>query len=240
MKRKLMLIGWLFLSVCIHAQISTVDSKTLKTISDNWVATDGLNRELPDYSQVGDRKKNKTVGIFYYVWHGAHGNKVYDVTRILKENNKNPHWGPVKAYHFWGEPEYGYFCSIDPFVIRHDLQMLSNADIDFMFFDTTNGVTYLDVVNKICDISLDMRKQGTRTPQICFTTNSHSGRTMNVLYDKFYSQAKYRDLWFYWDGKPVIMGLATDPELRKDVKEFFTIKFSWAWTDAKNKPNHWQ
>ena len=49
---------------------------------------------------------------------------------------------------FWGEPEYGYFRAGDPFVIRHDLQMLSNADIDFIFFDVTNAVTYLDVVNK--------------------------------------------------------------------------------------------
>ena len=93
---------------------------------------------------------------------------------------------------------------------------------------------------KICEVSLEMRKMGTKTPQICFATNSQSGRTMNELYDKFYAQEKYRTLWFYWDGKPLIMGNSKDPELRKDVEDFFTIKYSWAWSDSANYPNHWQ
>ncbi len=32
----------------------------------------------------------------------------------------------------------------------------------------------------------------------------------------------------------------TDKELLPEVKDFFTIKFSWAWTDSKTQPNHWQ
>lgn len=216
------------------------DTTLIRNIADNWVATDALGRELPCYAEVGPRRNDKFIGMFYYIWQGAHGNQVYDISKILVQKPENRKWGPNLSYHFWGEPEYGYFRAGDPFVIRHDLQMLSNADIDFIFFDVTNAVTYLDVVNKICEVSLEMRKMGTKTPQICFATNSQSGRTMNELYDKFYAQEKYRTLWFYWDGKPLIMGNSKDPELRKDVEDFFTIKYSWAWSDSANYPNHWQ
>lgn len=212
----------------------------MKNIADNWEATDALGRELPCYDEVGPRRSDRLVGMFYYIWHGAHGDKVYDISKILMQKPENRKWGPESSYHFWSEPEYGYFRAGDPFVIRHDLQMLSNADIDFIFFDVTNAVTYLDIVDKICSISLDMRKMGTKTPQICFTTNAQSGRTMNKLYDDFYSKGKYRSLWFYWDGKPLIMGNPKDKDLREDVKNFFTIKYSWAWSDSANQPDHWQ
>jgi len=87
---------------------------------------------------------------------------------------------------------------------------------------------------------MQMRKEGINTPQIIFTTNSFSGKTMNKLYDEFYAFSLFDDLWFKWEGKPLILGIADDPDLRAEVKNFFTIKYSWAWTDTKNKPNHWQ
>ena len=51
---------------------------------------------------------------------------------------------------------------------------------------------------------------------------------------------KYQDLWFFWDGKPLIMGHEDDPDLLPHVRDFFTIKFSWAWTRPTNSaPNIW-
>ena len=194
-------------------------------IADDWVATDALGRELPDYEDVGSRKKDKIVGMFYYLWHGAHGDKVYDISKILLNPPNELNWGPELSYHFWAEPEYGYFRAGDPFVIRHDMQMLANADIDFIFFDVTNAVTYLDVVEVVCEVSLEMRKKGTKTPQICFSTNANSGKIINQIHDEFYAKGKYQDLWFYWDGKPLIMGNFKDPDLRRDIKDFFTIEF---------------
>ena len=211
-----------------------------KLLSDNWVATDALDRKLPVYDEVGDRRKDKFVGVFYYIWHGFHSNEVYDITKLIKENSENPKWGPKGKFHFWGEPEYGYFRADDPFVLRNDMQMLSNADVDFIFFDVTNGFTYLNTVKKLCEISLEMRRNGTKTPEICFTSNSKSGKVMNELYDNFYSKGLYKDLWFYWQGKPLIMGHPDDPVLRPEVKEFFNIKYSWAWTKSYEEPNHWQ
>jgi hypothetical protein len=204
------------------------------------VATDALNRTLPTYNDVGDKRPNKLVGIFYYIWHGAHSREIYDITEILKKNPKNPKFGPLRKFHFWGEPEYGYYKSDDPWVIRNDLQMLANADIDFMFFDVTNNKTYLNTVKEICKISSKMRAEGVKTPSICFLSNSKSGRVLNELYDEFYSKNLYKNLWFYWNNKPLVMGQPNDPVLRPEVKKYFTIKYSWAWTKSKTEPNHWQ
>ena len=47
------------------------------------VATDALGRTIPDYASTGASRANKYVGMFYYIWLGTHGNKVYDITKIL-------------------------------------------------------------------------------------------------------------------------------------------------------------
>ncbi len=180
------------------------------------------------------------MGVFYYVWQGTHGGRVLDITEILKAPEPVRQWGGVGEFHWWGEPEHGYHRAEDPWVIRRDLQMLTNAKVDFMFFDVTNAVTYLNVVDEVCRISEQMRSEGIPTPEICFLSNSNSGATMNKVFNQFYAQGKYQDLWFFWQGKPLIMGHADDPELLPHVKDFFTIKFSWAWTNSATEPDHWQ
>ncbi len=207
---------------------------------DGWSAVDALGRSLPTYKEIGPRRDGKLVGMFYYIWHGAHGETVYDITELLKANPDHPQWGPKGAFHFWGQPEYGYYRSDDPWVIRHDMQMLSNAGVDFIFFDVTNAYTYLDTVKQVCEVSMQMRSHGIQTPHVCFLTHSRSGQVMNQLYDEFYAKGLYEELWFRRDGKPLIMGKADDPDLRPEVKNFFTIKFSWAWTNTRQEPNHWQ
>ncbi|RED98339.1 hypothetical protein [Marinoscillum furvescens] len=220
------------------SESSTTGSPMFST--HHWVATDALGRTLPSYEDVGQKKEDKFVGVFYYIWHGYHGNKIYDITQILKQPESDRHWGPKGKFHFWGEPEYGYYRSDDPWVIRKDLQMLSNADVDFIFFDVTNNRTYLKTVKLLCEISTEMRQQGISTPEICFLSNTKSGRVMNELYDEFYSKGLHEDLWFRWDGKPLVLGHPEDTVLRPEVKDFFTIKYSWAWTKTKEEPNHWQ
>ena len=228
---------WLIL---LYISVQAYEEPYLDYHTDTWVATDALGRVLPSYEEVGPRREGKLVGMFYYIWHGAHGNKIYDITKILKDNPENPEWGPEGEFHFWGEPEYGYYRSEDPWVIRRDLQMLSVAGVDFIFFDITNARIYLDTVKALCQVSIAMRKEGIKTPQVCFLSNTHSGRVMNQVFDEFYDKGLYRELWFYWDGKPLIMGKGDDPELRPEVKAFFTMKRSWAWTNTKKEPNHWQ
>ena len=220
----------------------TIDHDTVQTqyYTDHWLATDALGRSLSTYDAAGPVRDEKLVGVFYYVWHGTHGEIPYDITEILKQPEAERQWGAVNAFHWWGEPEHGYHRSEDPWVIRRDLQMLTNAKVDFLFIDATNAYTYLNVVREVCNVSAQMRSEGIPTPDICFITNSYSGVTMNKIFNEFYSTGDYQDQWFMWDGKPLIMGQADDPELLPHVKDFFTIKYSWAWTNTKNEPNHWQ
>ncbi|MFZ4546357.1 MAG: PA14 domain-containing protein [Bacteroidales bacterium] len=211
---------------------------------DNWVVTDALGRQLPSYDEAGAKRANKQVGVFYFLWLGYHGDKVYNTSKIIAGypsdpmSSNNPGWGPITAPHFWGEPETGYHRSEDPWVIRRDLQMLSNAHVDFLYFDVTNGFTYLETVQALCDVSLQMRKEGISTPQIAFLTNSRP-EIINTLYDEFYKFSLYDELWFKWDGKPLIIGNLENTTTRLEVKDFFTMRGGFAWSDP-TLPKQWQ
>jgi hypothetical protein len=118
------------------------------TMSDTWAATDGLGRVLPMSAEVGAVKANRTVGIFYFNWHAAFGNKeVHDIAKILAANPAAPPWGPVQAPHYWSEPRFGYYRPNDPWVLRKHAQILADAGVDVIIFDvtfpTSAGTTYV-------------------------------------------------------------------------------------------------
>ena len=220
--------------------ITTLHADENERYADHWVATDALGRTLPSHDETGARRSAKYIGIFYFVWVGNHTPKVYDISKIMKNDSKNPQWGPVTATHFWGEPEQGYFHASDPWVIRRDMQMLVNADVDFLYLDTTNTWIYENTVEALLKVIHQMRSEGIPAPGVVFTTNTASGKTINRIYDHFYTNPENKDLWFEWDGMPLIFGIKEDPELRKELRDFFTIKRSWAWTKARTEPDHWQ
>ncbi len=59
----------LMLSMCNRANAQIVSSSK----ADTWEAIDGLGRKLPDAQKAGKPRKDRFVGLFYFVWHGAHG-----------------------------------------------------------------------------------------------------------------------------------------------------------------------
>ncbi|GAB3955446.1 hypothetical protein GCM10028805_43070 [Spirosoma harenae] len=221
-------------------QQQELGSPIIPPISSNWVATDGVGRALPTYNVTGAYKKNKYVGIFYFLLHGKYKEKaIYDISAQKKANPNSPKYGPDGSWHWWGEPEIGYFKADDPWVIRRNLQLLTLAGIDILFFDVSNTDIYLSTVNKLCEISIEMRHKGIPTPYICFVTYAQSGQTVTNIYQQIYAQNRYSELWFRWQGKPLILGKVeemTDPGIR----DFFTWRYSWAWTNARNEPRHWQ
>ena len=201
--------------------------------SDTWTATDALGRALPGYDECGPPKKDRYVGIFYFLTHNQTGGAgPFDVTKIKAENPENPQWG--RGAHFWGEPEYGYYQSKDPWVIRRHAQLLADAGVDTLIFDTTNNVTFPDVITAIGETFLEMRAEGEPTPQFCFLASEESIRR---IWEEVYSKDRFRDLWFEWQGKPLLIfgqwekvGPMRDVVLPDHIKEFFTIRESWAWT----------
>jgi hypothetical protein len=184
---------------------------------DVWVGHDALGRNMPTYSVVGAVKKDqrRVVGIFYVTWHSDSNHKgkgpyLADVSRILatdpqaRLDAKNPLW-TGHMYH-WGEPEMGYFLSKDEYVIRNDMSMLADAGVDVLVMDVTNAVRYWDEWEVLFTVMHKMKAEGNRVPQFCFW--AFNGPVITVvqdLYDKIYQPGKYRDLWFIWDGKPLLL-----------------------------------
>ena len=185
--------------------------------SDTWVGTDGLGRTMPDYAEVGPVKNDhrRVVGMFYITWHDDQKAKLKapyagDVSRILaadpkaRLDAKNPLWA-YDAYH-WGEPEAGYFLSRDKYVIRRDMSMLSDAGVDVLIMDVTNAVSYWDEWDTIFGVMEEMKSHGNKVPEICFW--AFNGPVITVvqgLYDRIYNDGRYKDLWYYWDGKPLLL-----------------------------------
>jgi len=185
---------------------------------DTWVATDAIGRTMPDFASVGPIKKDqrRVVGMFYITWHTANMAKAKspyssDVTQILAANPKarldakHPLWTGDSWYH-WGKPEMGYFLSQDEYVIKKDMSMLTDAGVDVMIMDVTNGVLYWDEWEVTFSAMMEMKVHGNKVPKICFW--AYNGTVITVvqeLYEKMYKTEKYKDLWFYWDGKPLLL-----------------------------------
>ncbi len=186
--------------------------------SDTWVGTDALGRSLPTSDEVGGVKSDhpRVVGIFYVTWHrnrdsNLTGSYIADVTQVLKGDpnarldDKNPAWKRGLYYH-WGEPEAGYFLSKDEYVIRKDMSMLSDAGVDVLVMDVTNAERYWDEWDVVFSVMEAMRAEGNKVPQFCFWAfNGPVFSVVQDLYETIYQKNRYRDLWFYWDGKPLLL-----------------------------------
>jgi hypothetical protein len=185
--------------------------------ADTWVATDALGREMPSFEEIGALKddKRRVVGIFYITWH-TQGLKNLpqpyraNVTTILEEDpaarlDANHTLWYTNSYH-WGEPEMGYFLSQDEWVIRKDISMLADAGVDLLVMDVTNAVRYWDEWDVTFKVMQQMIEEGNKVPRFCFW--AFNGPVITVvqdLYDRIYKEEKYKDLWFYWDGKPLLL-----------------------------------
>lgn len=220
------------------------------------VATDELGR-----TAVTAGKSKKQVGMFYFLVLGNHGTDgPYDNTKIVaahpdavlsEENWRAAGGGPLWTNHFWGEPLFGYYFARDPWVIRRHLQMLTDAGIDFIVFDTTNTVIYPEEAKTLIGIWYENYLDGVNVPKLAFYTNTESGDTMNRIYDTFYNNAELKtlyprldELWFRIDdkkdAKPMIIGDVNDEKLRDDVKEYFRIKANqWPFDEKKKDAFPW-
>ncbi|MBN1490036.1 MAG: hypothetical protein JXA69_08975 [Phycisphaerae bacterium] len=198
-------------------------------LSDTWVATDALGRTLPGHAECGLARSGRYVGVFYFLWLGAHGTGgPYDITELLAANPTDPAWGPLNAFHHWGQSELGYYLSDDEYVIRRHCHMLVDAGVDTIILDVTNGFAYTSNYMLLCSVYQQIRTEGGRTPQICFLANTNSDLVVQKLYNEFYSPGLYPDLWFRWLGKPLM--LSKPDGLSATIRDFFTFRQSWAWS----------
>ncbi len=189
------------------------------------------------YGQSGEHY----VGIFYFLWMGEHQDSgVWDMTHIVEKygdkafNTKTCNaWGPVGQMHYFAEPLYGYYYSSDQWVMRKHMELLSNANVDFLYIDVTNGYEYYDNAIKLMQVCHEMNQQGYDAPQIVFYTHSSSKDVVKRLYDKIYAKNQYPDTWLYVDGKPLIIAEEED-----NINGFFSIRVP-QWPNESTKTNSW-
>ncbi|MHB1305667.1 MAG: glycoside hydrolase family 71/99 protein [Limisphaerales bacterium] len=244
MNRTLILAGWL----STHSLLAG-DAVTAANPGTPWPATDALGRALPTASEVGPLKSNRFVGIFYFLWQstevrgGTPEGEPYNVAKILAQDPEalkkpaSPLWGPIGVYHYWAEPLMGYYANDDPWVLRRHAQWLADAGVDTLIFDATNVQTYRKVYLALCATFEEVRRAGGHTPQIAFMVNTEAGRTADTLFRELYQPGQHRDLWFNWQGKPLLL---CDPaEARPEWKDFFTLRRAhWPFT-LTNTPSAW-
>lgn len=159
---------------------------------------------------------------------------IYNITDILAGRAE---WGPVNAFHFWGEPAIGYYRSDDKSVIRTHMTQLADAGVDFIIIDNTNAQaniwgagtagSYWDLmVTKSCQALLDtilqMRAEGKKTPYVVFwnRVDDQGWATPAQVYKEFYKSGKYKDCWVYWDGKPLMLVNILNQSGSTDVRKF--------------------
>ena len=223
-----------------------------------WQATDALGRKLPMPEEVGAPRPNRFVGIFYFLTHSGggprnpNGDGPYDVAKILAQDPDatkkpdSPLWGTIGTSHYWSEPLYGYYRSTDSWVLRRHAQLLADAGIDMLIFDTTNARSYPKVYMALCEVFRQVRQSGGQTPQIAFMVNTQAGETGQQIYRDLYKPGLYQELWFNWLGKPLMI---CDPkEASPELQQFFTLRrahwpfmltntpYAWHWEATYPQP----
>ncbi len=216
-------------------------------LSGGFGGTDDLGRELYDSEDVGvyGTKGERYVGLFYFLLHGAeesgghNTSKVYNLQYIL-DTAADPkdvaNYGEQGISKWFAEPLYGYYIGGDAWVMRKHAELLCNANIDFIFFDATNGFDYSANALVMMRILHDMNEQGFDAPQVLFYTNTSSASMVSEIYtDVYQAHPELSDTWFRLDGKPVIVATGITNTTHKN---FFTIKES-QWPTKTNKTNGW-
>ncbi len=201
------------------------------------------NSQNPVIWKSPEQPSEKLVGLFYFLWLGEHGRHApYDVSRITKEDPQAGYkpdsdvWGGIGTYHHWGEPLYGYYYSDDEWVVRRHIKLITQAGVDFLFFDTTNAVIYENNAKLVLSVLEEYRRDGWNVPKVMFYTNTASGDTVQRIYDAIYKPGFCPDIWFRMDGKPVI--IAKPEECSPETRDFFHIKLA-QWPNEPDKQGGW-
>lgn len=224
--------------------------EALRNYSAHLPATDALGRKLPVSSEAGPEKAGKFVGIFYWTWHYHQAHlSPNNTTAFLQKypdaikDYKDPRW-PANIMNFWNEPLFGFYTNSDKWVIRRHAEMLADAGVDMIMFDATNGdLVWKPAYMALCEVFTEARRDGVRTPQIAFMLGFGPSKAtlsaINQIYNDLYKPGLYKDLWFQWKGKPLVMAYPDnieDPEIRN----FFTFRPGQPVYDkGPQRKDHW-
>ncbi len=203
--------------------------------ADTWTGTDGADRSMPAAADTR-APNNRQVGIFYFLWRDRDQTTVSEISpsdhyAAWLEGGEEALWdcmmeGGEGHPHYWAEPYFGYYSSNDEWVLRKHAYMLAEAGVDFVFFDTTNNNLHTVSHMALLKVWEEVRQEGYEVPKICFMVGSYEAEFAE-LYNSIYKKGLYEDLWYYWEGKPLVM-VTGDFPMSDEARDFFTLRYSWA------------
>ncbi len=179
------------------------------------------------------------VGIFYFLWLATNRfSNISTISSIMEQygtaaKDMPELWGSPNDVFFFAQPLYGFYSSSDEWVIRKHMELLSNAGIDFLYFDTTNNEAYINIVSRIARVCHQMNQEGQAAPKLVFYTHYDAKDRVRTIYDGFYSDKEYEDTWMLVDGKPLIIAPAYT-----NIDNFFTTREP-QWPNEEIVPNSW-
>lgn len=240
-----------FLPLCKAPKNIQPENESL-ILPETWAAVDSLGRTLPAQEQTGEKDNTKFVGMFYWIWHTNFGRSLTpkNATEILTEHPEilhdfdSPVWESESFYpdgrpFFWNKPIWGYYSDLDEYVIRKNAELIADAGVDVIIFDCTNDTaTWDDAYEKLFEIFETAKADGVNVPKVAFmlpfADSDDTVTSLKNLYSRIYSKNRYSDLWFMWDGKPLIMAhsacLSRTDSTEKEILNFFTFR--------KNDPSY--
>lgn len=223
--------------------------KNIRSVDDGlvrpatWAMTDGLGRSIENTKENDNRK---FVGLFYWTWHTnfAHSLTAKNATEILSAHPEilydfgSPLWESEDFYpdgrpFYWDEPVYGYYRDTDAYVLRKQAELIADAGVDVIFFDCTNGTSlWEESYEALFEVFEQAVADGVNVPRVAFilpfTDRDYTHTDLVNLYNNIYKNGRYRDLWFFWDGKPLIMADSASLDRKKEtdrkIADFFTFR----------------
>ena len=92
----------------------------------------------------------------------------------------------------------------------------------------------------LCKVFHQVREEGGQTPRISFMVNTKAGETAQQLYLDLYQKGLHKELWFQWQGKPLLI---CDPaKASPELNDFFTLRRAhWPFEMVNTeKAWHWE
>ena len=217
--------------------------------ADTWYATDGAGRSMPEETATVNER---LIGLFYFLWRDADQNTLNPIPatdhyKAYLEGGLDGLWEEMQIGgeghpHYWAEPYFGYYSSNDEWVLRKHAYMFAEAGVDFVFFDTTNNNIHERSFMALLKVWEEVKHEGYDVPKIVFLCGGYTAE-FNELWNKVYAKGLYEDLWFYWNGKPLIL-FSGDVTMTDEQSEFFTWRLCWAnsglqWYMSRNGKGCW-
>ena len=134
-------------------------------------------------------------------------------------------------------------------MLRRQAELLANAGVDVVFTDNTNGTfTWRTSYLAMYETWTQAMEDGVLTPKISFmlpfSAGEESKTQLKELYLDIFREDKYQNLWFYFDGKPLIMAhssnLSSTSNVEKEILNFFTFRENYAgYINQNPSPKNW-